>query len=349
MVLDKMPPLDSLAVHHNLHLYKINYKTPDPDGNQAVASGLVAMPEMPVHQVNIVSYQHGTRFEKNDVPSRTNEKHAMYLAAFGSSAGYMTVMPDYLGLGDNDLALHPYAHAETLASSSVNMLFAAKELAQLLNYPVSDKLFLAGYSEGGFATNVMFKSLINNYPDLSITGVASGAAPYDWQETMQFIMLEPGPRATAYLAYFLYALQSYKHYWTNLDEIFFAPYNTLIPALFDGYHTAPEILSALPLNPRLILQSAFLDGLINQTDRNIETLKAGFNHLDFTPGAPFLIVGSKGDRDLPYRAAEMAYEIFSQKSDLVSIKSVSDTLDHIQAHPYVLKEQVEFFQRIEGR
>lgn len=345
--LNKMPPLDSLAVHHHLHLYKINYKTPDPYGNQTVASGLVAMPIKPANKVGIVSYQHGTRFEKNDVPSRNNEKNYMYLAAFGSSAGYMTVMPDYLGLGDNDLPLHPYVQAETLASSSVNMLIAAKELAKLLNYPVSDKLYLAGYSEGGFSTNVMFESLVNDYPELPVSAVASGSAPYDWQETMKFIMLDPGPRATAYLAYFLYTLQSYKHYWTGLDEIFVAPYNTLIPKLLNGYHTVPEILGALPLNPQFILQPAFFNGIINQTDRNIDVLKASFNHLDFIPNAPFLIIGSKGDRDLPYHAAEMAYEVFSQKSDLVSIKSVSDTLDHIQAHPYVLKEQVEFFKRFE--
>lgn len=343
--LNKMPPLDTLAVHHNLHLYKINYKTPDPDGQETIASGLVAMPIMPEKAVGIVSYQHGTRFERNDVPSRNNEKNYMYLAAFSSSAGYMTVMPDYLGLGDNELSLHPYVQAETLASSSVNMLFAAKELAQILNYPLNDKLYLAGYSEGGFSTNVMFELLVNKYPNIPITAVASGSAPYDWRETMHFIMLEPGPRATAYLAFFFYTLQTYKHYWSGFDEIFAAPYNTLIPELLDGYHTVPEILQALPLNPQLIFQSAFFNGMLNETDKNIDVLKANFNHYDFVPSAPFLMIGTKGDKDVPYHGAEIAYEIYSKKSSMVFIKSVSDTLDHVQAHPFVLKEQVEFFKQ----
>ncbi|HAT1746392.1 TPA: alpha/beta hydrolase, partial [Legionella pneumophila] len=34
-------------------------------------------------------------------------------------------------------------------------------------------------------------------------------------------------------------------------------------------------------------------------------------------------------------------------SDFVWIKSVSDTLDHVQAHPFVLKEQVDFFKQFE--
>lgn len=344
-ILNKVPPLGTFAVHHTLQLYRITYKTPTPDGHSTIASGLVAMPSNPSEKVDIVSYHHGTRFERHDVPSRNNEKNYIYLATFGSSAGFMTVMPDYLGYGDNELNLHPYVHAETLASSSINMLIAAKELARILNYPVGDKLYLAGYSEGGFTTNVVFETLLKDYPNLPVTAVASGSAPYDWHETMEFIILDPGPRATAYLAFFLYSLQTYQNYWSNFSEIFVAPYDTLIPELFDGYHTVPDILKSLPTNPQLILQASFMEGILNETDKNTEILKKNFNHYDFVPTAPFLMIGTKGDRDVPYRGAEMAYELFRQCSEQVWIQSVSDTLDHVQAHPFVLKEQVEFFKR----
>ncbi|HAT1658917.1 TPA: alpha/beta hydrolase [Legionella pneumophila] len=347
ITLKKTPPLDTLSVHYDLQLYKINYKTWAPDGSLTIASGLVAMPIHPVGQVGIVSYQHGTRFERNDVPSRNNEKNYIYLAAYGNSAGYMTVMPDYLGLGDNELTLHPYVQAETLASSSIDMLLAAKELANRLHYPISNKLYLAGYSEGGFSTIVMFEMLAKEYPDLPVTAVAPGSAPYGWEETMHFVMLEPGPRATAYLAYFFYALQTYKNYWSNFDEIFVPPYNTLIPELMDGYHTVAEILQALPQNPLLIFQPDFSNGIISKSDRNTEILKINFNHYDFIPTAPLLLVGTKGDRDVPYAGAEMAYHSFRKYSDFVWIKSVSDTLDHVQAHPFVLKEQVDFFKQFE--
>ncbi|AAU27189.1 TPA: alpha/beta hydrolase [Legionella pneumophila] len=347
IALKKMPPLDTLTVHYDLQLYKINYKTQSPDGNLTIASGLVAMPIHPVGQVGIISYQHGTRFERNDVPSRNNEKNYIYLAAYGNSAGYMTVMPDYLGLGDNELTLHPYVQAETLASSSIDMLFAAKELANRLHYPISDKLYLAGYSEGGFSTIVMFEMLAKEYPDLPVSAVAPGSAPYGWEETMHFVMLEPGPRATAYLAYFFYSLQTYKSYWSGFDEIFAPPYNTLIPELMDGYHAVDEILQALPQDPLLIFQPKFSNGIISKTDRNTEILKINFNHYDFKPTAPLLLVGTKGDRDVPYAGAEMAYHSFRKYSDFVWIKSVSDALDHVQAHPFVLKEQVDFFKQFE--
>ncbi len=275
--LKKAPPLDTLDVRYALNIYSIHYKTLTPDGKVTIASGLVAMPIAPEGTVGIVSYQHGTRFTRDDVPSRNSEKNYTNLAAFGSHSGYMTVMPDYLGLGDNELPLHPYVQSDTLASSSVDMLLAAKELATKLNYPLNNKLYLTGYSEGGFSTLVMFELLAQNYKDIAITAVALGSAPYDWEETIRFILLEPGPHATAYLAYFLYSLQYYKHYWPSLDEIFVPPYNTMITVLFDGKHSSKEILKALPQDPEKILQPAFFHAILNQTEVNSEKIKILFN------------------------------------------------------------------------
>ncbi|KTC72395.1 secreted protein [Legionella birminghamensis] len=342
LVLSKMPPLNTLEVHYDLNLYSIHYKTHDPDGKITIASGLVAMP-ISDKKVSIVSYQHGTRFNRDDVPSKSMEKNYMLLAGIGSHGGYMTVMPDYLGLGDNELPLHPYVQPETLAGSSVDMLFAAKELAAHLHYPLDDKLYLTGYSEGGFSTLVMFELLAKNYKDLPITAVALGSAPYDWDETIRFILTKPGPRASAYMAYFFYSLQYYKHYWASLDEIFVSPYNTLVPQLFDGKHANQEILDALPKDPKLLLQPAFFNAILNGTETNSENLKKLFNHYHFTPTAPLLLVGTRGDKDVPFHGSEIAYDVFNQLSDFVTILSVSDELDHVDAAPYVLKEQLSFF------
>lgn len=345
LALKKIPPLDTLEIYYALNLYTLHYKTSAPDGSTTIASGLVAMPIAPKGKVGIVSYQHGTRFTRDDVPSRNNEKNYANLAALSSHGGYMTVMPDYLGLGDNQLPLHPYVQSETLASSSVDMLIAAKELAHQLNYPLNDKLYLTGYSEGGFSTLVMFELLAKNYPELPVTAVSLGSAPYDWEETVRFIMLEPGPRATAYLAYFFYSLQFYKHYWSSLDEIFVPPYNTLVTSLLDGQHSTQEILDALPLDPSQIFQSDFFNAILNHTDANSANLKEIFNHYYFTPTAPLLLIGTKGDKDVPYHGSELAFDVFSKLSDFVYIKSVSDQLDHVSAAPLVLKEQLNFFKQ----
>src|SRR5690349_21365346 len=54
--LQKIPPLSDLKAHNAVNLYKINYRTPAPDGHSTLASGLVAMPVSPEKKVGIVSY-----------------------------------------------------------------------------------------------------------------------------------------------------------------------------------------------------------------------------------------------------------------------------------------------------
>lgn len=343
----KIPPLNTLDMKYSLNLYKVRYHTPAPDGKTVMASGLVAMPIAPQKSVAVVSYHHGTRIVRTDVPSSNDERNAIYLATFGNSAGYMVVMPDYLGFGDSEVQLHPYVDAKTLARTSIDMLIAAKELAADLNYPINDKLFLAGYSEGGFTTNVVYEELLKHYPQLHVTATSPGSAPYDWDETMRFIFLQPGPRASTYLAYFFYSNQTYNHYWSGLDEIFKKPYNTLIPVLYDGKHSNKEVLEGLPADPKEIINETVLNDVMNGTDPHSAELKANFNHFDFTATSPMLMIGTKGDHDVPYHGAEIAYEVLRAKSNLVQMQSVSDVLDHLQAFPVVTKAQLEFFKRYE--
>lgn len=345
LAMQKVPPLSSLEMNYSLNLYKIHYNTPAPNGKMALASGLVAMPIAPQKSVGIVSYFHGTRIVRTEVPSSNDERNAVYLATFGNSGGYMLVMPDYLGLGDSDVQLHPYIDSKTLASSSIDMLLAAKELAADLNYPINDQLFLAGYSEGGFTTNVVYEEILKNYPQLHVTATAPGSAPYDWDETMQFIVKQPGPRASTYLAYFFYSMQTFNHYWSGLNEIFNKPYNTLVPILYDGKHSNKEVLEALPADPREIVNESVLNAVINGNDAHSAELKMNFNHYDFVATSPMLMIGTKGDHDVPYHGAEIAYEVLKSKSDKVYIQSVSDVLDHIQAFPVVTRVQLEFFNR----
>ncbi len=344
LALQKMPPLDSLQPMYNVSLYKIHYHTPAPDGTMTMASGLVALPVTPAQVPGIVTYMHGTRVTRNDVPSNNAPKNYVYPAVFGCYGGNVVTMPDYLGMGDNNLSLHPYVDAKTLASSSIDMIMATKELADTLHYPLNDKLYLAGYSEGGFTTMVTYEALLKNHPELPVTAAAPGSAPYDWNETTHFITEQPGPRSTLYLAYFFYALQTYGHYWLGLDEVFRAPYHTLIPALFDGTHQPQEIIDALPKDPHDIFQPNFIESIIDGTERHAAELKNNFNHYTFTSTSPLLMVGTKGDHDVPYHGAEIAYEVLKSKSNKVTIKHVSEVLDHLQAFPYVTKEQVEFFQ-----
>lgn len=70
-------------------------------------------------QLPMVVYEHGTTSGPTDVPSqlRGGFEVAMGYAAFG----FITLAPDYLGLGDSR-GFHPYVHAATEASASLDMI-----------------------------------------------------------------------------------------------------------------------------------------------------------------------------------------------------------------------------------
>ncbi len=85
-----------------------------------------------------------------------------------ASIGYIAVLPDYIGYGDSTNELHPYVHAATLASATVDMNRAARKFLAGINRSTNGQFFLTGYSEGGYATlatqRLMQQSLATEFP-----------------------------------------------------------------------------------------------------------------------------------------------------------------------------------------
>ena len=103
--------------------YKITYNTTDVFGEPTVASGALYVPQIDCDTVPMVSYQHGTVFHKAEVPSN-NYDRAQGLLYSGN--GYITTLPDYLGMGVNP-GIHPYVHWESEATASIDLIRAARE------------------------------------------------------------------------------------------------------------------------------------------------------------------------------------------------------------------------------
>ena len=106
----------------------------------------------------IVLYYHGTTVERAHVPSAfttttdvANYKDGILLAALWASQGYIVVMPDYIGLGDDTTDPHPYVeYPAQNAQSGLAMMLATQTLLKQ-NYQIATTLplYITGYSEGG--------------------------------------------------------------------------------------------------------------------------------------------------------------------------------------------------------
>ena len=157
---------------YDIQMYKVTYNTTDNANANVEASGMIAVPiNATCDSVPIALYGHGTVLLREDVPSRDNVESTLGKAF--ASRGYVTVMPDYLGLGDLN-GFHPYQHAESEARVSVDMMRAAVEfIKDSLAYSFNHQVFLSGYSQGGHTAMATSKYIEDNSLESELNIIAS--------------------------------------------------------------------------------------------------------------------------------------------------------------------------------
>ena len=140
-----------------------------------------------------------------------------------SSAGYVYVEADYLGLGISE-DFHPYCMDIPSANVVIDMIRAARNFCNNSSQiQLNNQLSFVGYSEGGYATLAAQKMIEQDYPDeFDITISFPMAGPYDLSGTMVDLMLNGEPYgAPYYLPYILLAyIEYYELYCSGLILIF---------------------------------------------------------------------------------------------------------------------------------
>jgi len=252
--------------------YKITYNTIDVHGNPTVASGALYVPQIESDSMPLVSYQHGTVFEKIYIPS--NNKFTVHALLF-SGNGYLTTLPDYLGLGDNP-GLHPYVHWESEATASIDLIRVAREfLNDSLQIWDNNQLFLTGYSQGGHSTMAVHKYISENnlQEEFNVLGSAplSGVFPiYDVQWPGMFDEDSSFYRAE----FFPYAMASfqlvYGNIYDNYNEYYDPPYDSIIADwLASGIHDESDWAALIPDNFYDFVQDSVLDNIKNDPDHKV--------------------------------------------------------------------------------
>ena len=163
-------------LEYDISVYTITYNTLYK-GEQIKASGLVAFPDTD-KGMPILNFNHGTTSLHSDAPTEDLFQYSFFSNA--ASAGYIFVIPDYLGFGVSDNIVHPYYRSEITGQTVVDMIRATKELAREEGYNFNGDVFLSGYSEGGFATMSAHLNIENNnYTGINLVASAPAAGGYD--------------------------------------------------------------------------------------------------------------------------------------------------------------------------
>lgn len=159
-------------------LYRVTYASVIPErGNKPItASGLVAVPEVAGRILPMVSYQHGTVYGRHEVPSFPDQspETQLMLAQFAGQ-GYVTIGADYFGMGQSREP-EGYMVKGSHQQATYDMLMASRAVLDHLKVRTG-KLFLAGWSQGGFVTMAFLEKL--EKADVPVQAAATASAPVD--------------------------------------------------------------------------------------------------------------------------------------------------------------------------
>ena len=306
-----------LVPAYDVKIYKIVYLTNDESGELINASGALVIPQKLAIPAPLLSSQHGTTTLRLDVASTApaaGQPYAHLEALTFGTAGYITALPDYIGYGDSGNRFHPYLHTKTLAAAVVDLLRATRSYCATNNIALSGKLFLAGYSEGGYATMAATREIQENHAaEFAITASAPMAGPYDLSTSLLDVLSSasypsPGIVAFAFRAYDrVYALNM-------LSQVFSPVFAAKLDTLFDGSHDlASDINPALSTDIATLFQGQFLTDFKGS---GAVALKSRIQENDlhnWTPAVAMRLFHCKGDDIVSFKNSQTAFSNFSSK------------------------------------
>lgn len=310
---------------------KLVYETFDHRGQSTLASGALCVPIGP-SSAPVVSYQHGTIFERLEAPSNPGAGDQGVGLAFATE-GYIVALPDYLGLGAESPPFHPYVHARSEAVASVDMLRAAYRLLASVPKPAPNgRLFLVGYSQGGHATLALQRELEAYHAgEFPVTASAPMAGPHDLSGVMKDLLLADAPYGSpSYFAGALFGLNTVYLFFDAASEILTSPYDATLPPLIDGMHAAEDVDAVMPAIPKQIFQEAFLSDFESNTDNPFHrALRANDTYRGWIPVTPTRFYHCAGDTIVPRTNSERAVADFLLRgATTVSLHDPAPLADH---------------------
>lgn len=339
-------PSGLLEVQSEVDFYKIKYMTPHPDGSMVEVSGALCVPSDLDCPLPMGSYQHGTISARDEAPS--NPTGEALIGVLYAAVGYIIVMPDYIGLGDSPL-LHPYVHADSQASTSLDMIRAARDLQSTLGYTWDEQLFLFGYSQGGHATAALQRLIETDFSDeFTITGSAPMSGPYDISGVQAGVLTSDQVYPTpGYLPYVVLSYQEvYGNIYNDLTEVFLPEYAAIIPDLFDGNTSMGIINNAFPSVPAQMLQPAFIEAYNSDPNHPMRVALADNDVMDWAPQVPTRLFYCNADDQVNYMNSVLALENFTELGS-TSVTAVDlGEYDHGGCAPLALLFGLDFFESL---
>jgi poly(3-hydroxybutyrate) depolymerase len=167
-------------------IYHIEYNTVGGAGEKTTSSAALMVPTGAAAGCSgprpIVLYAHGTQTDKTadlaDIQNPSNAEGALIAAVFAAH-GYIVVASNYAGYATSSLPYHPFLNGDQQSKDMIDALAASRTaLPSTPSSATSDngKLFISGYSQGGYVAMATHKAL--QAAGVAVTASAPMSGPY---------------------------------------------------------------------------------------------------------------------------------------------------------------------------
>jgi len=188
----------------------------------------------------VILYGHGTTLLKDGVASEFAGHEWAIAAAAAAYYGYAVAMPDEPGMGGDGAAYHPYCHGKSLAYAFVDAIPAVRDLFGADPYVLGSdyhwdgRVFLLGYSEGGYAALAAAREMETHKEDFGgeagfiLAGSACMAGPFDISGTTRRAILAQA-KPFGHPFFIPYVILGYNSVYGNVMD----PLEILAPELLE--------------------------------------------------------------------------------------------------------------------
>jgi pimeloyl-ACP methyl ester carboxylesterase len=296
-------------IKYDVDFYKIIYKT-KYNGNTIEVSGMLCIPKNTPTPPSLLSGQHGTMLKLSDAP--TNFPLAFTGFELFAATGFVTIIPDYIGYGVSQSIKHPYYDQQHSGNTVVDMIRAVKYYLKKENKTTSNRLFLFGYSEGGYVTMATQKE-IETHPEynLPITAAAEGAGGYDLPGMFNAMVSTSTYNDPGYLAFLLQSYNTTYKWNRPYTDFFQEPYASRIPPLLDGTKTQGEINAGLTTSLTALLNPTFYTNAKSATGEPVlKQALANNSFLNWVPKSPTRLYHGTADVTVYYQTTQTTFDRF---------------------------------------
>ncbi|UFH56493.1 S9 family peptidase [Spirosoma sp. KNUC1025] len=306
-----------IFIRYGVKAYRLEYTTTNTDGKPIKASGALIVPNVTT-PVPLLSMQHGTITSENDAPSNFKSSSEAY--TYGSvfaSQGYIIAAPDYIGYGASKDLPHTYENRNGLATASLDMLRAAQEFLSKQNINWDKRLFLAGYSEGGYATMALQKKIEEETgSEFNLVASSCGAGAYDKPAFMNHLINEQTAGVDYINRLYVWVLLTYDRiYGLNrpMTYYFKEPYATQIA------QNGKDASINVSLNNAF--SDTFKKAISDGTDKDFISAVQDNDIHDWKPRTPTRLYHGTADEIVPFLNSQNANDAM-QKRGATNVKLI---------------------------